>query len=64
MRTGKPASWASLKGEKDRATAMEAPTFAEQFAAAMHCRGAFLGPALARGFDFGPRARLLEKRIS
>jgi len=47
LRTGKPANWASLKDAKEWAKAMETEPFANQFTAAMDCRGVYLGPAMA-----------------
>ena len=60
LRTGKPANWGSLKNEKDWHKAMEDETFAQQFTAAMDCRGLYLGPAMAKKLDCRGRARLLD----
>lgn len=60
LRTGKPTRWASLKTEKEWATAMENPAFAGQFTAAMDCRGVFLAPALAERLDGSCYHRLLD----
>ena len=60
LRTGKPANWGSLKNEKDWHKAMEDETFAEQFTAAMDCRGVYLGPAVAKNLDCRGRTRLLD----
>ncbi len=47
LRTGKPANWGSLQNEKEWARAMEQEAFADQFTAAMDCRGVYLAPAMA-----------------
>jgi len=60
LRTGKPANWGGAREGKDWARSMEDETFANQFTAAMDCRGAFLGPALARALDGRNLARLLD----
>jgi len=59
LRTGKPANWGSRK-EGSWATAMLDPAFADQFTAAMDCRGVHLGGAIARAVDLGGRRRLLD----
>jgi hypothetical protein len=51
LRTGKPANWGSFKNEKDWAKAKENEAFANQFTAAMDCRGTYLGPAVARALE-------------
>jgi predicted O-methyltransferase YrrM len=60
LRTGKPANWGSLKDEKAWAKAMENAGFAEQFTAAMDCRGLYLGRAVARALDCANYSRLLD----
>ena len=60
LRTGKPANWGSYKAEDAWAAAMEKPEFAEQFTAAMDCRGVYLGHALAAKVDLGERKTLLD----
>jgi hypothetical protein len=60
LRTGKPANWGSFKDEKAWAKAMEDEAFASQFTAAMDCRGAYLGPVVARSLDLRGRTRLLD----
>jgi len=60
LRTGKPARWASLQHEKEWAKAMESESFASQFTAAMDCRGAYLGPALAQSLDCSKYGHLLD----
>jgi SAM-dependent methyltransferase len=60
LRTGRVANWGSFKDEKDWAKAMEDETFASQFTAAMDCRGAYLGPAVARNLDCAGYSRLLD----
>jgi SAM-dependent methyltransferase len=47
LRTGRPATWASLPSEKEWEKAMETEPFASQFTAAMDCRGIYLAPAMA-----------------
>jgi len=60
LRTGKPANWASLKDEKAWAKAMESDQFASQFTAAMDCRGAYLGPAMAARLNCSQHRHLLD----
>jgi len=60
LRTGKPANWGSFKDEKEWAKAMEREDFARQFTAAMDCRGAYLGPAMARRLDLKNQRHLLD----
>jgi hypothetical protein len=60
LRTGKPARWASLKNEKEWAQAMENPVFANQFTAAMDCRGIYLAPAMAQELDCAQYHHLLD----
>ena len=60
LRTGKPANFGSAKDTKPWAQAMEEPTFATQFTAAMDCRGIFLGPALVRALDLSGYQRFLD----
>lgn len=60
LRTGQPSNWASLRDEKQWAKAMEDDTFANSFTAAMDCRGAFLGPALAANLNCSRHRRLLD----
>jgi len=60
LRTGKPANWGSLKSEKDWARAMEDETFANQFTAAMDCRGVYLGQAVAKALDLRNHQQLLD----
>jgi SAM-dependent methyltransferase len=60
LRSGKPASWGSFKHEKDWAQAMEDEAFASQFTAAMDCRGAYLGPAMARALDCHAYSHVLD----
>lgn len=60
LRTDKPASWASLKSEKEWSKAMEGEGFATKFTAAMDCRGAYLGPAMAKKLDCSGHSRLLD----
>ncbi|HXG46160.1 MAG TPA: methyltransferase [Methylomirabilota bacterium] len=60
LRTGRPANWGSFKDEKEWAKAMEQAGFADQFTAAMDCRGVYLGGAVARVLDFGSRTSVLD----
>src|SRR6185503_10766401 len=60
LRTGRPANWGGGKEGKDWHKAMEEPAFADQFTAAMDCRGVYLAPAVARAVDFRGTARLLD----
>lgn len=60
LRTGKTANWGSFKDEKDWAKAMEDEAFANNFTAAMDCRGAYLGPAVAGNLDGTGFKRLLD----
>lgn len=60
LRTDRPANWGSLKSEKEWAKAMEDETFANQFTAAMDCRGVFLGQAVARALDLRHHKSLLD----
>jgi SAM-dependent methyltransferase len=60
LRTGKAANWGSSKDEKEWARAMQEEGFAERFTAAMDCRGAYLGQALASRLKPGTRTRLLD----
>jgi SAM-dependent methyltransferase len=60
LRTGRPANWGSYRHEKAWSVAMESEEFATTFTAAMDCRGAYLGPALARQIDGRGRRRLLD----
>lgn len=60
LRTGRTANWGSFKGEKDWAKAMEDETFANQFTAAMDCRGVYLGAAVARALDASGCTHLLD----
>lgn len=60
LRTGKPANWGSYRHEKEWSEAMLTPEFATSFTAAMDCRGAYLGAALARAVDLTGKTRLLD----
>lgn len=60
LRTGKPAHWGGDKGGLDWHASMEQDAFARQFTAAMDCRGAYLGAALASSVDLSGHARLLD----
>ena len=60
LRSGQPANFASRKNEADWHRAMETESFAEEFTAAMDCRGLWLGPALAKRLDLSGHRRLLD----
>ncbi|HEV7926167.1 MAG TPA: methyltransferase [Verrucomicrobiae bacterium] len=60
LRTDQPSNFASLRDEKQWSKAMEDEAFANNFTAAMDCRGAFLGPALAATLDCSQHHRLLD----
>ena len=60
LRSGQPANFASRKDEADWHRAMETESFAEEFTAAMDCRGLWLGPALASGLDLSRSRRMLD----
>jgi len=59
LKTGKPANWGSYDASA-WAKSMERPDFAEQFTAAMDCRGVYLGQALTKKVDLSGRQRLLD----
>ncbi len=59
LRTGKPANWGSYDASA-WAQAMEREDFAQQFTAAMDCRGVLLGPALAKRIDLSQHTALLD----
>jgi 3-hydroxy-5-methyl-1-naphthoate 3-O-methyltransferase len=60
LRTGKPATWASYKDEKEWTKAMEQERFARMFTSAMDCRGLYLSQALAKKVDLKKHTRLLD----
>lgn len=60
LRTDRVANWGSFKDENAWAKAMEDETFANNFTAAMDCRGVYLGQALAKSVDLSSRKRLLD----
>jgi acetylserotonin N-methyltransferase len=60
LRTGQPANYQSRKDSPDWHTAMETEAFAEEFIAAMDCRGALAAQALAKRIDLRKRRRLLD----
>lgn len=60
LRTDKPANWGSFKDERDWAQAMENETFAQNFTAAMDCRGVFLGQALSKKLNCARHTKLLD----
>ena len=60
LRTGKPATFASNKNEKEWARAMEGEDFAKRFTAAMDCRGVYLAQAAAKRIDLAAHRHLLD----
>ena len=60
LRTDRPANFASRKNEADWHKAMETEAIAEEFTAAMDCRGRLLAQALAKQLDLDGRRRLLD----
>ena len=60
LQTGRTANWGSFKDGKDWAMAMEDETFANNFTAAMDCRGVYLGAMVARNLDCLGFTRLLD----
>jgi SAM-dependent methyltransferase len=59
LRTGKPANWGGYDPQA-WAQAMEREDFAQQFTAAMDCRGVLLGPALAKRLDLAEHKAVLD----
>lgn len=60
LRTGRPAGWGGARAAVDWHVAMADEAFARRFTAAMDCRGAYLGPALASRLDLAPHTRVLD----
>ena len=60
LRTGEPARFASRAEEADWHRAMETETFAEEFIAAMDCRGVLTAQALAASLALPEHARILD----
>ncbi len=60
LRTGHPANWGSYAHEKPWSEAMLTDEFATTFTAAMDCRGAYLGAAMAAKLNTRGRRRLLD----
>lgn len=62
LQTGRPANWASLEDQEDWHNAMLEEDFANQFTAAMDCRGLALGQALAKSVGplLGDRQNVLD----
>ena len=60
LRTGQPANFASRQDESDWHRAMETEAFAEEFLAAMDCRGLVTAQALAKNLDLTSHRRLLD----
>ena len=59
LRTGKPANWASNHSAA-WAQSMESDAFADEFTAAMDCRGVLLAPALAKNVDLSQYKAILD----
>jgi SAM-dependent methyltransferase len=59
LQTGKPANWGSNHVDS-WAKAMESDAFADEFTAAMDCRGVLLAPALARKVDLSGHHSVLD----
>jgi acetylserotonin N-methyltransferase len=60
LRTDAPIRFAGRPDEDDWHRAMESEAFAEEFTAAMDCRGLVTAPALARNLELRPEDRLLD----
>ena len=60
LRTDRPANFASRKDTADWHKAMETERFAEEFIAAMDCRGQLAAQALAKRLELGKARRLLD----
>jgi 3-hydroxy-5-methyl-1-naphthoate 3-O-methyltransferase len=60
LQTDRPANWGSQQDVADWHQAMETDAFAEQFTAAMDCRGLFLAQAAAKKLDFSRHHHLLD----
>lgn len=60
LQSGEPAAWGGFRKGTDWHQAMLDPDFARSFTAAMDCRGALLGPALAQSIDLSKHHRLLD----
>jgi SAM-dependent methyltransferase len=59
LRTGKPANWGSSHSSA-WTQAMKTDEFADQFTAAMDCRGVLLAPALAKRIDLSEHHAVLD----
>ncbi|MBK7997581.1 MAG: methyltransferase domain-containing protein [Verrucomicrobia bacterium] len=60
LKTGRTANWGGFKDAQDWHKAMEDETFANNFTAAMDCRGVYLGAAMAKHLDTTGRHQLLD----
>lgn len=60
LTSGRTANWGGFKDAQDWHKAMETESFANNFTAAMDCRGVYLGAAMARHLDCTGRERLLD----
>jgi hypothetical protein len=60
LKTGEPAAWASASAQHDWTERLGEVGFAKRITAAMHARGLFLGPALARALADIPVRSVLD----
>ena len=60
LQTGEPANFASRQDEADWHHAMESEAFAEEFLAAMDCRGVLTAQALAKNLDLSAARKVLD----
>lgn len=60
LRSGRPAHWGGDQSGRDWHRAMMETDFAEQFTAAMDCRGHYLGHALAQALPLANARRVLD----
>lgn len=60
LTSGRTANWGGFKDAQDWHKAMETEAFANNFTAAMDCRGVYLGAAMAKHLDCTGRERLLD----
>jgi SAM-dependent methyltransferase len=60
LKNDRPANWGSQKDLADWHLAMEDDAFAEEFTAAMDCRGVFLAQAAAKSLDLSGRRHVLD----
>ena len=60
LKTDRPANWGSQSDLNDWHKSMETDAFAEQFTAAMDCRGVFLAQAAAKALNLSSHKHLLD----